>query len=113
MPSFKIIGLLVLEKKIFKSFAIYSHGGHLGHVTLTIHINFHSPFLRMIHTRFGGIREKDLILPRVGAGLPLGYIYFQNHKYSVRLPIFMKFFPSNDNFPHLNAWAPSVDLAIR
>ena len=36
-----------------KAFAIYSHGGHLDHVTLTIHINFHSPFLRMLHTKFG------------------------------------------------------------
>ena len=45
MSSFKIIGLLVLEKKILKVFAIYSHGGHLGHVTLTIYINFRCPFL--------------------------------------------------------------------
>ena len=66
MPSFKIIGLLVPEKKIFlKVFAIYSHGGQLGHVTLTIYIHFHSPFLRMLHMKFGvdwpsGIREKDL-----------------------------------------------------
>ena len=40
MPSFKIIGLLVLEKKdqedFQKFFAIYSHGGHLGHMTWTI-----------------------------------------------------------------------------
>ena len=27
----------------FKVFAIYSHGSHLGHVTLTIYLNFHSP----------------------------------------------------------------------
>ena len=32
----------------FKVFAIYSHGGHLGHVTWTIHINFHCPFLMML-----------------------------------------------------------------
>ena len=37
MPSFKIIGLLVLEK-ILKVFTIYGNGGHLGHVTLTIYI---------------------------------------------------------------------------
>ena len=43
MPSFKIIGLLVLEK-IFKVFTIYGHGGHLGHVTWTIYINFRSPW---------------------------------------------------------------------
>ena len=36
-----------------KVFAIHSHGGHLGHVTLTIHTFFHSPFLRMLHTKFG------------------------------------------------------------
>ena len=53
MPSFKSIGLLVLEKKIFKVFAIYSHGGNLGHVTLTIYTNFHSLFLRMLHIKFG------------------------------------------------------------
>ena len=32
-----------------KIFAIYSHGGHLGHKTMTIYINFLSPFLRMMH----------------------------------------------------------------
>ena len=46
-------------------FAIYSHDSHLGHVTLTIHINFHSPFLRMLHMKFGfdwpsSFREEDL-----------------------------------------------------
>ena len=43
MPSFKIIGLLVLKKNIFKGFSIYSHGGHFGQVTLTINTNFRSP----------------------------------------------------------------------
>ena len=46
MPSFKIIDLLVLEM-ILNVFAIYSHGGHLGHVTLIIYINVNYPFLRM------------------------------------------------------------------
>ena len=36
-----------------KVFAIYSHGGHLGHVTLTIYIAFHSPILRILHIKFG------------------------------------------------------------
>ena len=27
----------------FKDFAIYRQSGHLGHVTLTIYINYHSP----------------------------------------------------------------------
>ena len=50
MPSFKIIGLLVLEKKIF---TIYGHGGHLGHVTCAFYINFLSHFPRRIHMKFG------------------------------------------------------------
>ena len=48
-------------------FAINSNGGHLGHMTLAIHLNFHSPFLRMLHPKFGfdwpsGIREDFLII---------------------------------------------------
>ena len=39
MQSLKIIGLSVLVK-IFKVFTIYGCGGHLGHVTRTIYINF-------------------------------------------------------------------------
>ena len=31
------------EGDFLKILAIYSHGGHLGHVTLTIYINFHCP----------------------------------------------------------------------
>ena len=41
------------EDFLKKDFAIYSHGGHLGHVTLTIYTNFRSPFLRMLHMKFG------------------------------------------------------------
>ena len=41
------------EEDFLNIFAIYSHGGHLGHVTLTIHTNFHSLFLRMLHKKFG------------------------------------------------------------
>ena len=53
------------EEDFLKVFAIYSHSGHLGHVTLIIYINFHSPFLRMLHMKFGfdrpsGFREEDL-----------------------------------------------------
>ena len=33
MPSFKFIGLPVLEKKFLKVFTKYGRGGHLGHVT--------------------------------------------------------------------------------
>ena len=54
------------EKKVFfKIFVIYSHGGHLGQVTVTIYAILHSIFLRMLHIKFGfgwpsGFREKDV-----------------------------------------------------
>ena len=53
------------EEDFLKVFAIYSHGGHLGHVTWTIYINFRSPFLRILHMKFGfdwpsGFRGEDL-----------------------------------------------------
>ena len=41
------------EEEDLKKNGIYSHGGHLGHVTLTIYINFHFLFLRMLHIKFG------------------------------------------------------------
>ena len=41
------------EEDFKKKFAIYSQGGHLGHVTLPIYMNFHLPFLRMLHIKFG------------------------------------------------------------
>ena len=57
------------EEDFLKVFAIYSHNGHLGHVTLghvtlTNYINFHSLFLRMLHIKFGfdwpcSFREED------------------------------------------------------
>ena len=61
MPSFKIIWLMVLEKR-FKVFNIYGHDGHLGHVTGMSDINFSSPFPRRLHIIFGfdgpsGFRE--------------------------------------------------------
>ena len=38
---------------IFKGFAVYSHGSHLGHVTLTMYLNFHSSIPRILHVKFG------------------------------------------------------------
>ena len=54
-----------LEKKIFKGFTIYGHGGHLCHVTWTIYTNFRSPFPRGLHLKFGfdwpsGFRGEDV-----------------------------------------------------
>ena len=64
-PSFIEIGPPVPEKKFFMVFTIYGHGGHLGHVTWIIYINLCSPFLRMLHMKFGfdlrsGFRGEDL-----------------------------------------------------
>ena len=46
MSSFKIIRLLVLDKKIFERFniRIYWHGGNLNNVTQDYLYNFMSPF---------------------------------------------------------------------
>ena len=64
MPSFKIIGLLVLEKNILKVFTIYGRGGHLGYVTRFIYTYSPSPFPRRLHVKFGidlpsGSRENN------------------------------------------------------
>ena len=32
---------------------MYSHDGHIDHVTLTIYIIFRSPFRKMLHINFG------------------------------------------------------------
>ena len=54
MPSFDEIRPLVLEKKIFlRVFTIYGHGGHLGHVTWISYLHIGSPFLLMLHIKFG------------------------------------------------------------
>ena len=53
IPSFKIIGILVLEKKIFP--LLFLHMGHLGHVIWTIYTIFnpHSQIVRELHIKFG------------------------------------------------------------
>ena len=53
------------EEDFGRVFTIYGHGGHLGHVTWTIYINFRSPFPRRLHIKFGfdwssGFRGEDL-----------------------------------------------------
>ena len=52
------------EEDFLRFFTIYGHGGHLGHVTWTICINFSSPFPRRLHIKFGfdwpsDFREED------------------------------------------------------
>ena len=73
------------RRRFLKVFSIYSHGSHLGHVTLTIYINFLSPFPRMLHMKFGfdwpsGFSGEDVSLlwkfvyysPGAGADNPPG-----------------------------------------
>ena len=49
-------------------FTIYRHGGHLGHVTWTNYINFRSPFLRMLHMKFGFDLSEEKIFEIVDDG---------------------------------------------
>ena len=53
------------EEDFRRVFTIYERGGHLGHVTWTIYINFRSPFPRRLHIKFGfdwprGFRGEDV-----------------------------------------------------
>ena len=41
------------EEDFVKVFTIYGHGGHVGHVTLLICINFHSYSPSSFHMNFG------------------------------------------------------------
>ena len=92
------------EEDCFKIFVIYSHGGHLGNVTMTIYANFHSLVLTMLNIKFGfdwpsGFREEDVrifwsytcLYPGTGADNPLGLKYYHMHKSSVHLLIPSKF----------------------
>ena len=87
----------------------------------------------MLHIKFGfnwacGFRGEDVCrdieyygdihvyCPGVGAYEVLGPICFQNHLYSVLLPISCKIFTSNDFlkvFPIQNALATYVDLVVK
>ena len=41
------------EEDFFMDFTIYGHGGHVGHVTQLICINFHSHSPSSFHMNFG------------------------------------------------------------
>ena len=53
------------EEDFRRVFNINGRGGHLGHVTWTIYINFRSPFPRRLHIKFdfdwpSGFRGEDI-----------------------------------------------------
>ena len=66
MPSFVEIDPSVLEKRIFEDFYhIWASGGHLSHVTWISYLHIGSPFLLMLHIKFGfdwpsGFRGDDV-----------------------------------------------------
>ena len=43
-------------------FTIYGHGGHLGHVTSIISLNFHFHVPENLHTKFGVASELSKFL---------------------------------------------------
>ena len=86
-------------------FTIYGRGGHLGHVTWTIYINFLSPFPRRL-LMFGfdwpsGFREEEngghihVYSPGAGSDDPLESIVFS----SKHLFYFSHFSPLQQVFP--------------
>ena len=107
------------EEGFLNVFAIYSHGCHLGHVTMTIYINFHRPFLTMLRIRFGSdwpsrFRDKmfeyyghiHVYSPGAGADKPLGTNCFHKHKIFCPFAHFLQILPFKsylNNFPHSNA----------
>ena len=53
------------EENFLRVFTIYGRGGHLGHVTQMLRTNFHSPYPRRLHIKFGfdqasGFGEEDV-----------------------------------------------------
>ena len=65
MPSFVEIDPPVLEKKIFEGSLPYIGMAAIGHVTWIIYIHIGSPFLLMLHIKFGfdwssGFRGEDI-----------------------------------------------------
>ena len=58
---------MVQEQKILKGFNIYEHGGHLGHVTNIMSLNFNFRVPESLHTKFGskwptGFVEKPVLI---------------------------------------------------
>ena len=54
------------EEDFLRVFTIYGRGGHLGHVTWAIYINFLSLYPRRLHIKFGfdwpsGFRGEDIL----------------------------------------------------
>ena len=110
------------SKEVFKVFAIYSQGSHLGHLTIAIYTNFLSPFL-MFHIELcfdwpSGFREDISILwsymyiaPGQGQTTPWGQFFFININLlsicilPASFPSLNSILPILTNSSHLNALA--------
>ena len=113
MSCFKLIGLPVLEKKIFEGFYIYGYMAIL--VTNTIS-KIYVPFsqegstlkLALIGQAFSEMFESyghiHVYRPGAVADNTLGSFFCKKHKSSVNLVMFCKFFPierlCNNHLPH-------------
>ena len=99
--------LAFLKAILVKVYAIYSHGSHLGHVTLTIYTNFYSIFLRMLHIKFGFDRPSGClnimaiymyIAPGQGKTTPWAQNIFININLLSICSFLASFLPINDFF---------------
>ena len=90
------------EERFLKVFTIYGHGGHLGHETWTIYINFRSTYSKRLHFKFAligqAVSEKmfenngnvHVYSPGAGADNPLGS-FFHKQYYLVNIVLCCKF----------------------
>ena len=59
IPSVVEIGLPVPENKVLKSFTIYGHGGHVGHVTSIMSSDLHFFVPESFQTKFDSNRQSS------------------------------------------------------
>ena len=117
------------EEDFWRVFTIYGHDGHLGHVTWIFYIHICYPFLLMLHIKFGfdwpsGFRGEDVwilwrytcILPRSGGTWAPGVQFFSESLIFSPTAHFLQDFHFKwhfKSFPHSNALATYVDLAVK
>ena len=70
------------EEDFLNVFTIYGRGGHLGHVTWSIYINFRSPFPRRLYMKFdfvwpSGFREDLLKWWTDDRRTPARWVYYK------------------------------------
>ena len=116
-----------VPEKIFEGFLPYGHGGHLGHVTRIIYVHIGSLSYRSfisnlvltdlpvsekkIFQHYGDIH---LYCPVVGHASPwVQFFRIINFQSIYPFPSSFSLQMTFDNFPHSNAWATYVDIAVK